>query len=108
MAAVLGRARQVLFGGDHLWWSPQQQMLVASCRYGWRNWEEQLRSVEQLLEFDVAWQQPGNGSRQAYEPSAWRPALERTLAEPARLLACLLYTSPSPRDKRQSRMPSSA
>ena len=26
----------------------------------------------------------------------------------ARALACLLYTSPSPRDKRQSRMPSSA
>ena len=25
-----------------------------------------------------------------------------------RALACLLYTSPSPRDKRQSRMPSSA
>ena len=25
-----------------------------------------------------------------------------------RLLVCLLYTSPSPRDKRQSRMPSSA
>ena len=24
------------------------------------------------------------------------------------LVACLLYTSPSPRDKRQSRMPSSA
>ena len=29
-------------------------------------------------------------------------------ATPFRLLACLLYTSPSPRDKRQSRMPSSA
>ena len=26
----------------------------------------------------------------------------------AKLIACLLYTSPSPRDKRQSRMPSSA
>ena len=26
----------------------------------------------------------------------------------ARMMACLLYTSPSPRDKRQSRMPSSA
>ena len=26
----------------------------------------------------------------------------------AKLLFCLLYTSPSPRDKRQSRMPSSA
>ena len=28
--------------------------------------------------------------------------------ERAKSLACLLYTSPSPRDKRQSRMPSSA
>ena len=27
---------------------------------------------------------------------------------PNNLRACLLYTSPSPRDKRQSRMPSSA
>ena len=26
----------------------------------------------------------------------------------ASIMACLLYTSPSPRDKRQSRMPSSA
>ena len=31
---------------------------------------------------------------------------ERTRSEPCQ--ACLLYTSPSPRDKRQSRMPSSA
>ena len=30
------------------------------------------------------------------------------LIEAAQQLACLLYTSPSPRDKRQSRMPSSA
>ena len=31
-----------------------------------------------------------------------------SLASAAQLPACLLYTSPSPRDKRQSRMPSSA
>ena len=31
-----------------------------------------------------------------------------TLAEVSAVLGCLLYTSPSPRDKRQSRMPSSA
>ena len=30
------------------------------------------------------------------------------LSEEQRDIACLLYTSPSPRDKRQSRMPSSA
>ena len=35
--------------------------------------------------------------------------LERKFPEKiTRLEACLLYTSPSPRDKRQSRMPSSA
>ena len=37
------------------------------------------------------------------------PALvERSRALAARYKHCLLYTSPSPRDKRQSRMPSSA
>ena len=35
--------------------------------------------------------------------------IENTLAKhPSVSIACLLYTSPSPRDKRQSRMPSSA
>ena len=35
----------------------------------------------------------------------WR---ERTGQKEAEAITCLLYTSPSPRDKRQSRMPSSA
>ena len=34
--------------------------------------------------------------------------VESLIQEFDRLDACLLYTSPSPRDKRQSRMPSSA
>ena len=37
-------------------------------------------------------------------PKDWQP----TLIEPFPNTSCLLYTSPSPRDKRQSRMPSSA
>ena len=38
------------------------------------------------------------------------PVLEITLRtdNAFEIMACLLYTSPSPRDKRQSRMPSSA
>ena len=36
------------------------------------------------------------------------PLLMAGLLVPMGTLACLLYTSPSPRDKRQSRMPSSA
>ena len=35
-------------------------------------------------------------------------AVQPHLAEGARIVVCLLYTSPSPRDKRLSRMPSSA
>ena len=36
------------------------------------------------------------------------PGAQESWEGDMRLVACLLYTSPSPRDKRQSRMPSSA
>ena len=36
------------------------------------------------------------------------PLLEEVMADRDQVYHCLLYTSPSPRDKRQSRMPSSA
>mgnify|MGYP003312952025 CR=1 FL=1 len=39
--------------------------------------------------------------------AGWAAGAQHTLLY-ARLSSCLLYTSPSPRDKRQSRMPSSA
>ena len=41
-------------------------------------------------------------------PEVWREVLERSAAANATGLNCLLYTSPSPRDQRGSRMPSSA
>ena len=45
-----------------------------------------------------------------YQPSdhAWPKVLADKLGVPVNNYACLLYTSPSPRDKRQSLMPSSA
>ena len=42
------------------------------------------------------------------KPEQCRSVLSWWIFLPACLQACLLYTSPSPRDKRQSRMPSSA
>ena len=49
---------------------------------------------------------------QVHTPSKDQPNISRLddgqNPDVARLKACLLYTSPSPRDKRQSRMPSSA
>ena len=37
-----------------------------------------------------------------------RQAITRSIADQARTIRCLLYTSPSPRDRQKSRMPSSA
>ena len=37
-----------------------------------------------------------------------KQAVEDAVEEISKITGCLLYTSPSPRDKRQSRMPSSA
>ena len=42
------------------------------------------------------------------EPACRRVRVEDEPVAICRLKSCLLYTSPSPRDKRQSRMPSSA
>ncbi|MEB3333194.1 MAG: MBL fold metallo-hydrolase, partial [Synechococcaceae cyanobacterium] len=83
LVAVLGQQRQVLFSGDHLWWSPQQGQVVASRRYCWWNWGEQLRSVERLLDLDVAWLLPGHGHTRAFGTGEWRLALEQTLRRAA-------------------------
>ena len=44
----------------------------------------------------------------ANEPGNVFYALHKSGSDPQVYKVCLLYTSPSPRDKRQSRMPSSA
>ena len=49
-----------------------------------------------------------NGVHKAAADAASRPGFERSSFSAAEGEGCLLYTSPSPRDKRQSRMPSSA
>ena len=61
--------------------------------------EEQLASV---VAHEVA------HVTQRHHARAFATGNRATLSTAAAVLACLLYTSPSPRDKRQSRMPSSA
>jgi glyoxylase-like metal-dependent hydrolase (beta-lactamase superfamily II) len=53
---------------------------VASKTYCWWNWSAQLRSVERLLDLDVAWLLPGHGHQHQFTPGQWRVALEQTLA----------------------------
>lgn len=71
----------VLFTGDHLWWSPRRERLVASRAVAWFSWEEQRRSVARLLEHRFSWVLPGHGWRyHAPSAAAMRAELERTLA----------------------------
>nr|WP_255441442.1 MULTISPECIES: MBL fold metallo-hydrolase [unclassified Synechococcus] len=73
-------AGQVLFSGDHLWWGVDPPGVMASRRVCWWNWDEQLRSVERLLEFDVRWLLPGHGRWHALAAGEWRRELEQMLA----------------------------
>ena len=52
-----------LFTGDHLWWSPRVGALHASKRVCWYNWDEQIRSMERLLDLAFDWVLPGHGRR---------------------------------------------
>jgi glyoxylase-like metal-dependent hydrolase (beta-lactamase superfamily II) len=78
MAALLGG--QILFSGDHLWWSEADQVVVASRRYCWWDWPSQLASVAKLRDRDVRWLLPGHGDRRAFDPGEWPLQLDRTLA----------------------------
>jgi glyoxylase-like metal-dependent hydrolase (beta-lactamase superfamily II)/ferredoxin len=73
-------AGQVLFSGDHLWWGVDPPGVVASRRYCWWDWQEQVRSVERLLDLDVRWLLPGHGRWHHFAPGEWRQELEATLA----------------------------
>jgi glyoxylase-like metal-dependent hydrolase (beta-lactamase superfamily II)/ferredoxin len=73
-------ADQVLFSGDHLWWGVDPPGVAASRRVCWWNWDEQVRSVERLLDLDVRWLLPGHGRWHAFAPGEWRRQLEATLA----------------------------
>jgi glyoxylase-like metal-dependent hydrolase (beta-lactamase superfamily II) len=68
------------FTGDHLWWSPVRRMLSASRSVDWYSWDEQLRSLEKLLDHDFRWVLPGHGRTfRADSPAAMRRELERGL-----------------------------
>jgi glyoxylase-like metal-dependent hydrolase (beta-lactamase superfamily II)/ferredoxin len=54
---------EVLFSGDHLWWSPERAALHASRSVNWYSWSEQTRSMERLLQHGFQWVLPGHGHR---------------------------------------------
>lgn len=72
---------EILFTGDHVWWSGTRERLAASRDYCWFDWQAQLASLRRLLDLPVRWVLPGHGAPwRAPTAGAFRVELERTLA----------------------------
>lgn len=71
---------EILFTGDHLWWSSPRGRLSASREYCWFDWDTQLASLRLLLDLPVRWVLPGHGAPwRASQNGAFRAELERML-----------------------------
>ena len=81
-----------------------EQRVVEAVRESWSDAERTLREVR--ADADVQLQEQVDGLPEVSEKLE---SVAETLSEAAAsLIGCLLYTSPSPRDRQKSRMPSSA
>lgn len=54
--------KNILFSGDHLWWSRGRNTLSAGHSICWYSWYEQTVSTASLLKYDFEWVLPGHGA----------------------------------------------
>jgi len=79
--AVLLYKEKFLFTGDHLAWSERRKQLVGFRDACWFSWEEQIRSMERLLDHRFEWVLPGHGTTfHAASPEAMHAELQRCVA----------------------------
>ena len=73
---------EILFSGDHLWFSAEASRLYASRSVCWYSWAEQVRSMERLLDYRFEWVLPGHGRRyRASSAAAMRSELVSLVSE---------------------------
>jgi glyoxylase-like metal-dependent hydrolase (beta-lactamase superfamily II)/ferredoxin len=73
---VLLYKNKFLFTGDHLAWSPARATLTAFRSACWYSWDEQIISMERLLDYRFEWVLPGHGRIHHDAPDAMRAHLE--------------------------------
>jgi len=79
--AVLLYRNKFVFTGDHLAWSTERNHLYAFRRHCWYSWEEQIKSMERLLDYTFEWVLPGHGRRyHAESPEAMHAEMEQCVA----------------------------
>jgi len=76
---VLLYKKQFLFTGDHLAWSPERKTLTAFRSVCWYSWDEQIRSMEKLLDYNFEWVLPGHGRIHHDSAANMRAHLERCI-----------------------------
>lgn len=54
---------QFLFTGDHLAWSSKVEKLVAFRDFCWYSWDELIKSMQKLTQYQFNWVLPGHGRR---------------------------------------------
>jgi glyoxylase-like metal-dependent hydrolase (beta-lactamase superfamily II)/ferredoxin len=77
---VLLYKNRFLFTGDHLAWSPERETLTAFRSVCWYSWDEQIRSMERLLDYNFEWVLPGHGRIHNENAVTMRAHLERCIS----------------------------
>jgi glyoxylase-like metal-dependent hydrolase (beta-lactamase superfamily II)/ferredoxin len=72
---------EILFSGDHLWWSRSRGRLWASRDVCWYNWREQVKSVDLLRQWPFEWVLPGHGERMHRNREEMGRELDRLAAD---------------------------
>jgi glyoxylase-like metal-dependent hydrolase (beta-lactamase superfamily II)/ferredoxin len=76
---VLLYNQQVLFSGDHLAWSNEQQHLIAFRSACWYSWAEQIKSMQRLAAYSFEWVLPGHGRRHHASAAAMQQSMRQCL-----------------------------
>ncbi|MCW6049550.1 MBL fold metallo-hydrolase [Lyngbya sp. CCAP 1446/10] len=77
---VLLYNHQFLFSGDHLAWSDNLQQLIGFRNACWYSWTEQIKSMQNLANYDFEWVLPGHGRRYNADRETMRNQMQQCIA----------------------------
>lgn len=77
---VLLYNNKFLFSGDHLAWSESWQHLIAFRTACWYSWPEQIKSMQNLANYDFEWVLPGHGRRYHADRDTMREQMQKCIA----------------------------
>ncbi|XZO04248.1 MAG: MBL fold metallo-hydrolase [Microcoleus sp.] len=77
---VLLYNNKFLFSGDHLAWSESLQHLIGFRQVCWYSWEAQIKSMQNLANYDFEWVLPGHGRRYHAQVEIMREQMQQCIA----------------------------